>query len=121
MRNQDGQGECDDYPITTQKTTSRMSLSDDERDVDSYTRTDDVSDTRIDEVAKFAVAAYNRQTGKALVFIRVVRSEHQVLPRGVNYKLVVEAATPAGVTNVYKAVVHEEERKLTFVSFVPVL
>ncbi|MQM12053.1 hypothetical protein Taro_044968 [Colocasia esculenta] len=89
--------------------------------VDSYTRIDAISNTLIDEAAKFAVAAYNWRTGKALVFVREVTFEHQVLPRGVNYKLVVEAATPAGVTNVYKAVVHEEERKLTFVSFVPVL
>ncbi|MQM23601.1 hypothetical protein Taro_056669 [Colocasia esculenta] len=78
--------------------------------VDSNTPSDDIN-IILDEAAKFAVEAYNKQKGTALVYIRVVRFEVQIVS-GINFKIVVEVAD-AGVKKAYEAVVHVDKEGLS--------
>ncbi|MQM16017.1 hypothetical protein Taro_048970 [Colocasia esculenta] len=89
--------------------------------VGGYQPIRNVKDPHIQEIGKFAVEEHNKQAGKALVFVRVVSGEQQVVA-GTNYKLVIEAKD-AGVTNTYEAVVYdkpwEKVRELTSFTLVP--
>ncbi|MQM23828.1 hypothetical protein Taro_056898 [Colocasia esculenta] len=88
--------------------------------VGSYKPIHDVGNPYVQEIAKFAVAEHNKQTGKALlVYVQVVSGEQQVVA-GINYKLVVEVAD-AGAKKYFEAVVFDNKwgklRKLVY--FVP--
>ncbi|MQM15186.1 hypothetical protein Taro_048125 [Colocasia esculenta] len=83
--------------------------------VGGYQPIQNIKDVHVLEIAEFAVAEYNKQAGKALVFISVVSGEQQVVA-GTNYKLVIEAED-CGVIKTYEVVVYdkswEKVRELT--------
>ncbi|MQM02930.1 hypothetical protein Taro_035702 [Colocasia esculenta] len=85
--------------------------------VGSYEPIPDLSDPYIQLIANFAVAQHNcRQTGEALVYVRVESGQKQVVA-GINYRLIV-VATDAGVKE-YEAVVYKQGAVLTLASFRP--
>ncbi|MQM02766.1 hypothetical protein Taro_035539 [Colocasia esculenta] len=85
------------------------------KQVGGYRPIPNIKDPHVQEIAEFAVAEYNKQVGKALVFISVVSGEQQVVA-GTNYKLVIEAED-CGVIKTYETVVYdkswEKVRELT--------
>ncbi|XP_022142402.1 cysteine proteinase inhibitor 5-like [Momordica charantia] len=89
--------------------------------VGGWTPITDVKDPHVQEIGKFAVAAYNTQSKGAIKFDRVESGETQVVS-GTNYRLVVVAKDGGGSTAKYQAIVWEKPwenfKKLT--SFKPV-
>lgn len=83
----------------------------------------DVSDSHIQELGGWALgqAKHQKLAADELRFRRVVRGEQQVVS-GMNYRLYVDAADPAGRTVPYVAVVYEQvwTRTRQLASFNPV-
>ncbi|KAL1832292.1 hypothetical protein ACET3Z_001943 [Daucus carota] len=66
----------------------------------------DPKDPKIQEIAKFAVTTYNKESNKNLVYQEVLKGETQVVA-GTNYRLVI-AAKDDKVLNNYEAVVFDQ-------------
>ncbi|XP_022724248.1 cysteine proteinase inhibitor 5-like [Durio zibethinus] len=85
-----------------------------------WTPIENVKDPHVTEIAKFAVAEYNKQSKTSLKLLKVIKGETQVVA-GTNYRLVLKA-TDGSATKAYEAVVWEKAwqnfRNLT--SFNPV-
>ncbi|KAL3627347.1 hypothetical protein CASFOL_028710 [Castilleja foliolosa] len=62
---------------------------------------DNVNDTSVVNIGKFAVTEHNRETRKSLRFLNVVKGEMQVVS-GTQYRLVINA-TDGGTTREYSA------------------
>ncbi|XP_040378433.1 cysteine proteinase inhibitor 8-like [Oryza brachyantha] len=71
--------------------------------VGGYSPISDVGDAHIQELGRWAV----EQHGDGLQFRRVTSGEQQVVS-GMNYRLFLDAADPAGKTASYVAVVYEQ-------------
>ncbi|KAG0494815.1 hypothetical protein HPP92_005809 [Vanilla planifolia] len=86
------------------------------QDVGDWKPIKNLRDPHVLEIARFAVAEHNKEADVVLKLGRVVRGEIQVAS-GINYRLVIQAASARGGDNEYVAVVWEKSwqnfRRLT--------
>ncbi|XP_023520814.1 cysteine proteinase inhibitor 5-like [Cucurbita pepo subsp. pepo] len=88
--------------------------------VGGWEKIKDVKDPHIQEIGKFAVSEYNKQSKGALEFKDVVKGESQVVS-GTNYRLVIEAKKGESIGK-YQALVWEKawQHFMELTSFKPV-
>ncbi|KAK7245954.1 hypothetical protein RIF29_40808 [Crotalaria pallida] len=86
-----------------------------------WTPIKNINDAHVKEIADFAVAEHNKQSGEKLKLERVIKGESQVVS-GKNYRLVLEA-NDGSASKKYAAVVYEKpwQHYKNLTSFEPLL